>query len=335
MAAKLPGNLVLALASTLAALALVELGSYAFGVFDGPLQQLKLGQLKVYGTYDPLLFWSLRPGAAAPGLDLQINEYGLRGPELTPKQPGELRVLSLGESTTFAAELSYAEAYSALLEQGLIQTVPERRIRVLNAGVPGYSLFQGVQYLLHRSPDLEPDVVLLYFGYNDFLPVAYLGQRTGSSDLGEGLNDWELYDLRRTLLGRMGSWLMQYSNLYRGVIQRRARRHAAGVRRESSRPRVPPIHRERLLDLALGYTQQVGIQLVVVIPVYRNFDAHVELLRGWVERNGVVAVDLPERLEHALRGSRTELFPDRIHPSPAGHRLIAAEIVETLSPLIR
>jgi lysophospholipase L1-like esterase len=98
---------------------------------------------------------------------------------------------------------------------------------------------------------------------------------------------------------------------------------------------VPPIHRERLLDLALEYTQRVGIQLVVVIPVYRSFDAHVELLRQWVERNGVVAVDLPERLEPALRGSRSELFPDRLHPSRAGHRLIAAEIVETLSPLIR
>ena len=98
---------------------------------------------------------------------------------------------------------------------------------------------------------------------------------------------------------------------------------------------MPPIHRERLLDLALEYSQQVGIQLVIVIPVYWNFDAHVELLRHWVERNGVVAVDLPERLEHALLGSQSELFPDRIHPGSAGHRLIAAEIVETLSPLIR
>ena len=48
---------------------------------------------------------------------MRINGDGLRGPDLAAKPPGELRILSLGESTTFGAKLAYEETYSALLEQ--------------------------------------------------------------------------------------------------------------------------------------------------------------------------------------------------------------------------
>ena len=64
------------------------------------------------------------------------------------------------------------------LEQLLNQDERDRDVRVLNGGVPGYTLFQGVQYLLHRSEQFEPDMVLLYFGFNDYLGVSYT--RTGS-----------------------------------------------------------------------------------------------------------------------------------------------------------
>ena len=71
-----------------------------FGVFEGPLLPLRVGDIQLYGRHDPLLFWSLKPGAQAADGTIWVNQQGLRGPEVGHKQPGEYRILSLGESTT-------------------------------------------------------------------------------------------------------------------------------------------------------------------------------------------------------------------------------------------
>ena len=164
-------------------LALLEAGSRVVGTFAGPTQPLQVGSIQLYGRHDPLLFWSLRPGAEAPDGTRWVNDKGLRGPEIGRKQSDEYRILSLGESTTFAAQLAYSDSYSAVLESLQNERRLDTRVRVLNAGVPGYSLFQGIVYLKSRAKRLGIDLVLVYFGYNDFLPVAYLAERAGRPEL--------------------------------------------------------------------------------------------------------------------------------------------------------
>jgi lysophospholipase L1-like esterase len=333
-ARRLAPRLALALASSVLVLVVLEAGSHLIGSFEGPLQPLRVGHIEMYGRHDPLLFWSLRPHAESPGGERWINSDGLRGPEVGAKRPGEVRILSLGESTTFAAKMAYDEAYSAVLEQGLNDGSRETRVRVLNAGVPGYTLFQGVQFLLHRSLPFEPDLVLLYFGYNDFLPVAFLAERAGDA-AGEagGMNDWELFDRRQQLPRRLTSFLIQNSNLARGLLELR-RREPADLQVNPYRPRVPAEHRRRLLELARRFCDDRGIELVVVIPIYRSFSEHVALLRAFTRSSGVLAVDLPRVLPPRFERHRETYFSDDAHPTPEGHRLIAAAIQEVVSPRI-
>ena len=50
-------------------------------------------------------------------------------------------------------------------------------MRVINAGSSGYTLAQGVALLRRDGLPLEPDMVLTYFGNNDFMRVAFRARR--------------------------------------------------------------------------------------------------------------------------------------------------------------
>lgn len=111
-------------------------------------------------TRDALLFW--RPVAGRP----PFNAAGLRDDEETPvaKPAGEIRVLALGDSCTFLGE---PVPWPERLEDRLDAGGGGRRVRVLNAGVPAWSSLQGRRYLERRGLAFAPDLVILYFGWND------------------------------------------------------------------------------------------------------------------------------------------------------------------------
>lgn len=280
-------------------------------------------------VYDPLLFWRIRPHLRRDGRTL-TNSLGQRGEELPAKTPQEFRILSLGESTTFARRLPPEQSYSALLEREL-GSVAGRRVRVINAGVPGYSLFQGVSYLRHRGLALEPDAVMTYFGYNDFLPIS-VGRAPGSAGPGpgpraSGMTDRELFARRRSLRGRTVHALLEHSNLARLAL-RRAQPERAQVR-PSGGPRVPEADRRWLLGELREICREHDLRLVILIPWYRDFREHESLLREAAGWEGVVVVDLPAKLA-ALDTSRASFFADGLHPNREGHRLIAQAIAEAL-----
>jgi lysophospholipase L1-like esterase len=329
-------KLALACASALVLLGAVEVSARVLGDFAGPTDPLITGvegYFDDFRRHDPLLFWSLRPGVWGEDDQLEINSLGLRGPEIAPKAADEYRILSLGESTTFAGLFDYEECYTARLE-GLLGTREGKRVRTINAGVLGYSLFQGSQYLLHRGFDLEPDAVLLYFGFNDYLPVTYLASRAAGGR--RGLTDQELFESRKGLRARVHERLVEHSHAYRAL---RSLLLEAGpvdelpaedVEQDETRVRVPPAHRTRLLELLTAECQARGVELVVIVPWYRKFERHAPLLRRFAEEHGLTLVDLPEILARGLPRPREEYFLDRVHPTPEGHALIARAIADVL-----
>ena len=71
--------------------------------------------------FQPYWFWELRPGAEVDGCPGErINRAGYRGPERPrARRPGTLRILALGDSSTFGMGLCWEKTYAALLEGGL------------------------------------------------------------------------------------------------------------------------------------------------------------------------------------------------------------------------
>jgi lysophospholipase L1-like esterase len=115
-------------------------------------------------AFDADLFWVLRPnlriaeGTAGP---IRTNALGLRADAEVAERKSRPRVLCLGDSCTYGYGLSLEDAWASHLDESF---------ESLNAGVPGYSSFQGVRCLARLGPLLSPDCVVVEFGANDVNP---------------------------------------------------------------------------------------------------------------------------------------------------------------------
>ncbi|MFP4056084.1 MAG: SGNH/GDSL hydrolase family protein [Candidatus Brocadiia bacterium] len=163
----LRARLLLVLAGLLGALVVAEAALQVGGV------EVRAGRL----TRDPLLGWRNRPGWEGPVFS--VNSLGFLGEEFSPtKPPGTVRVFCLGDSCTAGDLLaSFDRTYPRQLEQELERRLPGARWQAINAGVGGYSSFQGRLWLEREILGYEPDALVLYFGWNDHWPA-----RSGGPD---------------------------------------------------------------------------------------------------------------------------------------------------------
>jgi lysophospholipase L1-like esterase len=144
------------------------------------LEELRRAQGMERGRSHAVFGWTYNPGFTLedPELDLSlhVNRHGLRGEEFpADKPPGELRVICLGGSTTAGEEVDDDETYPARLQALLRARFPERAVRVINAGVPSYSLEQSLDHYALRLRRFEPDFVSVYHGINDLFEYGHEG----------------------------------------------------------------------------------------------------------------------------------------------------------------
>jgi len=165
---------VLAMVSVLLTLAVGEVGIRMAGfqpVFD------VYSKPSLFWIHDELLGWSHQPSAQATYVGprpwpiqfetpISINSIGLRGPEIPPRQPGELRVLVLGDSVVAAFEVAHEDTFIFRLGR-LLERRLNRPVTTINAGVRGYGTDQSYLYYRERGHLLESDVVLLIHSDND------------------------------------------------------------------------------------------------------------------------------------------------------------------------
>lgn len=309
-------------------LLLLELGSRLWNRVDlpDPLITQRRADWKPTREFDSLLFWRMQPGVKQAGGDL-TNSLGLRGPEVPPKAAHEFRIISLGESTTFGYPVSFDETYSARLEEKLGE-VDGKPVRVVNAGSPGYTLFQGVTYLKYRGLSLDPDAVLVYFGHNDFLPISFRVEKNATAnETSAGLTDSEAFQHHQRLSSRLALFLAKHSNFARVLLFGRHRDLQVAV--DASTPRVPPHDRHRLLVELKNLAREHELRLVILVPWYLEFEGHIPLLREFAAKEAVPLVDLP-RAFRSLPQPRSDYFFDDIHPNAAGHELIARVLADEL-----
>jgi len=92
-----------------------------------------------------------------------FNEDGFIGPRLTVRRSsGTLRIACLGDSCTQMGDPPYATVLRERLSERL-----GTEVEVLNAGIIGYSTEQGAARLERDVLPYRPDLVTLYFGWND------------------------------------------------------------------------------------------------------------------------------------------------------------------------
>lgn len=116
----------------------------------------------------PDLGYDLRPGFRMKSgmYAISINSLGFRGPELSLVKPTSVRRIAiLGESAVFGYMVSDGQEAARLVEGRLAEN--GRKVEIVNAGVPGYNLFQTTRRFRECVAPLSPDFVVLYLGWND------------------------------------------------------------------------------------------------------------------------------------------------------------------------
>lgn len=102
-----------------------------------------------------------------------VNDAGFHQRDTVPirRSPGRLRVICLGESTTFGSSVD--SNYPAFLRRILTQNGVAAE--VINGGVPGWVSDQVALRAEHQLAAYKPDVVILYVGWNDFQSYDPMG----------------------------------------------------------------------------------------------------------------------------------------------------------------
>jgi lysophospholipase L1-like esterase len=294
---------------------------------------------------DPRLFWTFRPGtvfdAESP---VPINAGGFRGRmPADPRPAGLLRVAVMGDSVAFGAVASWPE----LLEEDLATALAERPAEVLNFGVPGYTVVQGLRQYEDRVGGLAPDVVIIAYGWND-----------------HWLAHGDLPDAERRFPSRRMATLASHLTRLRVVQALHAllpspAESAAPRVNERAVRRVSPEVFRRSLDTFVEQVRAAGARPVVVtLPSALTLDAFPPYLldMGFTSSPeaamadhrlyaglaaqaagvaGVAFVDLQPVLSFPEGAPNTDLFsPDRIHPTPEGQRLIAAALAPVIVGLL-
>ena len=102
-----------------------------------------------------------------PSWGVKLNSWGFRDEEFGERDRSVRRIVCLGDSWTFGANVEQDQTFPAQLEGLLNPGRAQARTEVLNLGVMGYSSFQGLKLMRRAALGLEPDVVVLGFGMND------------------------------------------------------------------------------------------------------------------------------------------------------------------------
>lgn len=301
---RLVRRLALAAAGAVLGLALLELGLRAAGA---PLARRPT--YKDWTRPSPWARYEPRPGRFHLwDTTFTINADGFRG----PRAP-EPEVLALGDSCVFGAGVSDAQVFTALLSR--------RPGDVLDAGVPGYTVFQGLAR--SREPDLaalRPGAVLIWFGWND-MRRALMTERMYAR-----LLRWSrrsrvataLLPLDKTFFSTEPSWT-----------------------RWNWVPRVPPGDFERdLVALAREARARGAVPILITGPCAdkdraipgdcERHERYNERVREAARESGAVLVDFAKEVAALPHDERNALFLGNIHLSPLGHRRLA----ERLRPVV-
>ena len=284
-------------------------------------------------------FWALEPGQVEPYGGDVINTLGMRGPEPAPEAAETYRLAVLGDSCTYGVKSGLPHTYGARLEERLRELRPSLEVEVLNGGVPGYTLYQGLRLFDERIEALRPDLIILYFGaWNDF------GAAFGASDRARGEEGVRPVSAVEFVYQKL-SWLRTvqwFGDRYAGTLRHRHWRETVNAALAGEAPdgsRVPLDDFDELLEQLLVGCERIGADVVIVLPElqviegqdqalrFQNLGGYRAALAAAVERRGLVAVDQRMLFPAALHG---ELFMDPVHPSAAGNVWLAHALADVI-----
>lgn len=315
-------------------------------------QKAQVANSKQSGIFegDPLLLWRLKPNLDRAVWDftvLSTNSAHLRAEtsttQLRPKQGNAIRVVCLGDSVTFGYRVPTVWPdkpteydpewlpYPMLLEKQLRAANPGRDIDVVTMAVPGYTSTQGLAWLRRDIDELQPDLLITSFGWND-------ASFSDVPDREAFKTSWYAVAVRRLIDSSQA-----FAHATHWLRARQAAEEKANRPPDTPAKRpVPRVSQSEYLDNMLAIVDLARKRRAAVIVIgapYRDTSPEApeadlmlkyrNTLGATMRQRGIPFLEVRE-LTEAAYPSNEGWFGERIHPNHMGHRLIASELLKLI-----
>jgi hypothetical protein len=269
---------------------------------------------------------------------VHVNSLGLRGPELPPKEPNEVRVFALGDSLVYGQGVGDAETIPAYLEEALETIDPlKRRWTVVNGGHRAFDTPQEIALLRDLRAAVQPDVVILFWYWNDLVERdvqrTYEGLRLRGPvafDTAEKVEGWSYRKWQALQLVRRSALVMA---LHDAVVSRGDGFHEPafvdyGMKRLSG-----------YLDVLRALGEETGFDLVVATVPDANAirGAHrsspvADRVVALARQRAIPAARLLGTLREVFGGDeRLPVIPYDGHYLPKANRVMAQEVAALIA----
>ena len=269
---------------------------------------------------DSKLIWRLKKNFIHHKKPILINSRGMRNGEFNEKKSEtHQRILMMGDSCVFGWGVDQNQTVSFHLEQILGQ---HRKVEVLNAGVPGYSSYQGLLYT-NEVIKYSPDIVTIQLGFNDQWMTPVFNDRQileyGLAHLGR-LPTLNLPVIRKLWITRLTSYLLD--KLFYGKFDV----NNLSINYSKDRTRVSPAEFYSNIEKIIKKLKEEKIMPILVTSPHsknqdeklKNHDKYMNILRDISRKNTVLLVDLHEKLQKKYKNNEEFFQWDGIHFNSKG-----------------
>ena len=287
----------------------------------------------------PRLFWSLKPNLSAVPVEgknadfdlsfsVSTNELGLQNGPIGPKGDA-YRILLVGDSCTFGLGVEDDQSFPARLQQLLDESPPDgRRVEITNAGVPGYTSYQGLRYLLDHGFSLSPDCVMICFGVND--AAGWNGRSDMENAKSFAATRIEAVLLKSRLYAGLKSWLANSSV------------STEPPPRDRDKPRRPRLTEEEfstVLEEISKESRRRNIRLAYIIWPYRHQVSSLnedpiwlqEVISTVAKNEGHPCISLTSLF---INSPVRPLYLDHVHATRFGLNIVANRLAATIHGMI-
>jgi lysophospholipase L1-like esterase len=270
---------------------------------------------------DDVVFWRPRPNVRGH------NSHGTFGPEFSQAKPeGTRRFVCLGDSCTHYGPVAYPQRW-----QKLLNAESQQPCEVINAGVIGYSSLQGLRRLETDVGRWSPDVITVYFGWNDhwlargFRDSEQRPPRTAVAGAAELLDHLRSYQLASLAAARLRA--AQTSGVHRVELAEYAENLRAMVRAgRALKSQVWLITAAHALEQGIPAYLTATREVADPAGLLALHQAYNEAVRQVASELDAPLVDLAGQID-ALADKARFFDDDHIHLSDAGKDLLAEQLL--------
>ena len=268
----------------------------------------------------PTLYWKLSSNLRNFNFEIEdlsclidTNADGFRNEKLeVARNDRSFRILCLGDESTFGTGVKQSDTYSKILQANIRKRYHFFITEVINAGVEGYSSYQGVRFLKEYCLKYKPDVIVVAYMHNDVsLSPKPDNERISANPLAVKVKK-ELYKLQI---------FMTLRNFILGELYERVQKDqdSGGVQRVS-----PGDYRKNMEEIA-SLAKSINARCIFLnlqeSKKYKEPPNYRRNLKKVAEKNGNwldVYSDFQLNPEYYISGSYV--------PSKAGHKVIGEKL---------